>query len=106
MNFQQVSFESAAGKASQLPASDLPEIVFSGKSNVGKSSLLNKLVNRKALARVSATPGKTAAWVWLCPGIPVGKKAVGRAGRRLFCPKQEYPSGHSAAGHAPCAYRG
>lgn len=60
MNFQQVSFESAAGKASQLPASDLPEIVFSGKSNVGKSSLLNKLVNRKALARVSATPGKTA----------------------------------------------
>ena len=48
------------GKASQLPASDLPEIVFSGKSNVGKSSLLNKLVNRKALARVSATPGKTA----------------------------------------------
>ena len=60
MNFQQVSFESAAGKASQLPKSDLPEIVFSGKSNVGKSSLLNKLVNRKALARVSATPGKTA----------------------------------------------
>lgn len=60
MNFQQVSFESAAGKASQLPASDVPEIVFSGKSNVGKSSLLNKLVNRKALARVSATPGKTA----------------------------------------------
>ena len=60
MNFQQVSFESAAGKASQLPKSDVPEIVFSGTSNVGKSSLLNKLVNRKALARVSATPGKTA----------------------------------------------
>ena len=60
MNFQQVAFESAAGKASQLPASNLPEIVFSGKSNVGKSSLLNKLVNRKSLARVSATPGKTA----------------------------------------------
>lgn len=60
MNFQQVSFELSAGKASQLPPSQLPEIVFSGKSNVGKSSLLNKLVNRKALARVSATPGKTA----------------------------------------------
>ncbi len=43
-----------------MPASNLPEIVFSGKSNVGKSSLLNRLVNRKALARVSATPGKTA----------------------------------------------
>lgn len=41
------------------PASDLPEIAFSGRSNVGKSSLLNTLVRRKALARVSGTPGKT-----------------------------------------------
>lgn len=41
------------------PVSELPEIAFSGRSNVGKSSLLNKLVRRKALARVSATPGKT-----------------------------------------------
>jgi len=41
------------------PESDLPEVAFSGRSNVGKSSLLNKLVRRKALARVSATPGKT-----------------------------------------------
>jgi GTP-binding protein len=41
------------------PETDLPEIAFSGRSNVGKSSLLNKLVRRKALARVSATPGKT-----------------------------------------------
>ena len=60
MNFQAVEFEAAAGRADQLKPSDLPEIVFSGKSNVGKSSLINKLVNRKALARVSATPGKTA----------------------------------------------
>lgn len=60
LNYQQAAFEAAAGRADQLPASDLPEIVFSGRSNVGKSSLLNKLVNRKALARVSATPGKTA----------------------------------------------
>lgn len=59
MNFQNAAFELSAGKANQLPISDLPEIVFSGKSNVGKSSLINKLVNRKALARVSATPGKT-----------------------------------------------
>ena len=60
MNFQHAEFELAAGVAAQLPASDLPEVVFSGRSNVGKSSLLNKLVNRKALARTSATPGKTA----------------------------------------------
>ena len=60
MNFQAVEFEAAAGRADQLKRSELPKIVFSGKSNVGKSSLINKLVNRKALARVSATPGKTA----------------------------------------------
>lgn len=60
MNYHNVAFEFSAGKKDQLPASDLPEIVFSGKSNVGKSSLINKLLNRKAMARVSATPGKTA----------------------------------------------
>ncbi|MBQ1507107.1 MAG: YihA family ribosome biogenesis GTP-binding protein [Ruminococcus sp.] len=60
MNFNEVSFEFAAGKANQLPPSDMPEVVFSGHSNVGKSSLINKLVQRKALARVSAQPGKTA----------------------------------------------
>lgn len=60
MNFNEVSFEFAAGKAEQLPQSDFPEIVFSGHSNVGKSSLINKLVQRKALARVSSQPGKTA----------------------------------------------
>ena len=60
MNFQKIEFELAAGKEDQLPESSFPEIVFCGKSNVGKSSLINKLANRKALARVSATPGKTA----------------------------------------------
>ena len=60
MRFDNGVFELAAGRSSQLPAGDLPEIVFSGKSNVGKSSLINKLLNRKNLARVSATPGKTA----------------------------------------------
>ena len=59
MNFNSVTFEASYGTAPQLPASDLPEIVFSGKSNVGKSSLINKLFNRKNLARVSAVPGKT-----------------------------------------------
>lgn len=60
MNFNEVAFEFAAGDVSQLPKSNMPEVVFSGKSNVGKSSLINKLVQRKALARVSSTPGKTA----------------------------------------------
>ena len=82
MNFQTVAFEAAAGRADQLPRSDLPEVVFSGKSNVGKSSLLNKLVNRKAIARVSATPGKTAtinfynldtAWLVDLPGYGYAK---------------------------------
>lgn len=60
MNINNVKFEFAAGSAKQLPKSEKPEVIFSGRSNVGKSSLINKLVNRKSLARVSATPGKTA----------------------------------------------
>lgn len=60
MNYNKAEFEFAAGKASQLPESTMPEVIFSGRSNVGKSSLINKIVNRKMLARVSATPGKTA----------------------------------------------
>ena len=60
MNFNEVNFEFASGAPEQLPKSDMPEIVFSGHSNVGKSSLINKLVQRKALARVSSQPGKTA----------------------------------------------
>ncbi|MBR1779770.1 MAG: YihA family ribosome biogenesis GTP-binding protein [Clostridia bacterium] len=58
-NFNEVSFEGAYGKSNQIKKSTLPEIVFSGRSNVGKSSLINRLVNRRALARVSQTPGKT-----------------------------------------------
>lgn len=60
MNFNKAEFSVACGTPNQLPSSTLPEVVFSGRSNVGKSSLINKIVNRKALARVSATPGKTA----------------------------------------------
>ena len=60
MNYHNVVFETSFGKASQLTKSDLVEIAFAGRSNVGKSSLINKILNRKALARVSAVPGKTA----------------------------------------------
>ncbi len=59
MNLHLAQYEMSAGTSRQLPTPTLPEIVFAGRSNVGKSSLLNKLLNRKALARVSATPGKT-----------------------------------------------
>lgn len=59
MNYNNAVFEKSYGLFSQLPESDLPEIAFAGRSNVGKSSLLNKLFNRKQLARVSSVPGKT-----------------------------------------------
>ena len=60
MNYNRSEFQASYGLSSQLPESDRPEFVFSGRSNVGKSSLINRLCNRKNLARVSATPGKTA----------------------------------------------
>ena len=59
MNLSNASFLAAYGTAEQLPLSTMPEICFSGRSNVGKSSLINKLLSRKAIARVSSTPGKT-----------------------------------------------
>lgn len=59
INFNDAEFEKSVGNLSQLSADGLPEIVFSGKSNVGKSSLINKILNRKSLARVSTKPGKT-----------------------------------------------
>ena len=59
MNYNKVQFEAAFGTLKQIPESDLPEIVFAGRSNVGKSSMLNRIFNRKNLARVSSVPGKT-----------------------------------------------
>ncbi|MBM7684811.1 ribosome biogenesis GTP-binding protein YihA/YsxC [Defluviitalea raffinosedens] len=59
MNVNNVSLDMVCGNPSQFPQSHLNEIAFAGKSNVGKSSLINALVNRKALARTSSQPGKT-----------------------------------------------
>lgn len=59
MNYNNAVFEKAFGTFDQLEVSDLPEICFSGRSNVGKSSLINKVLGRKAIARVSTKPGKT-----------------------------------------------
>ncbi len=60
MKFNQAAFLASYGKFSQIPPCSCMEIAFAGRSNVGKSTLLNKLFNRKSLARVSAVPGKTA----------------------------------------------
>ncbi len=60
IKFEHARFEAAYGTAEQLPESTTPEVSFAGRSNVGKSSLINKLVGRKALARTSSQPGKTA----------------------------------------------
>lgn len=60
MNYNNAQFYTSYGSFSQIPPSERTEIAFSGRSNVGKSSLINKIFNRKSLARVSAVPGKTA----------------------------------------------
>ena len=59
MVIKEVTLETVCGITSTLPENDKPEIAFAGKSNVGKSSLINALMNRKSLALISATPGKT-----------------------------------------------
>ncbi len=59
MIIKQASLETVCGITSKLPENVHPEVAFAGKSNVGKSSLINALVNRKALARTSSQPGKT-----------------------------------------------
>lgn len=60
MNFNKAEFYASYGKFSQIPQCEGIEIAFAGRSNVGKSTLINKLFNRKNLARVSSVPGKTA----------------------------------------------
>ncbi len=59
INFQNATFEKSAVSKEQYPKSEMLEFAFAGRSNVGKSSMINKVLNRKSLARVSGTPGKT-----------------------------------------------
>ena len=70
MRFDKVKYEASYGTVQQLPASEHIEIAFAGRSNVGKSSMLNKILNRKNLARVSSVPGKTVTVNFFdCDGI-------------------------------------
>ena len=59
LNLNNISLRISAGRPDQIPADPIPQIAFSGRSNVGKSSLINSLTGRKSLARVSSAPGKT-----------------------------------------------
>ena len=59
MNVNNVRLDAVAVKREQYPTDGMPEVAFAGKSNVGKSSLINCMINRKALARTSQNPGKT-----------------------------------------------
>ena len=59
LNLNNVNLRISAGQTRQFPGDPIPQVAFSGRSNVGKSSLINSLMNRKSLARVSSAPGKT-----------------------------------------------
>ena len=95
MIIKNVNLETVCGITSKLPESTLPEIAFAGKSNVGKSSLINALMNRKALARTSAQPGKTqtinfynindAMYLVDLPGYGYAKVMVPESFGRYFC---------------------
>lgn len=70
MRFDRVKYEASYGTSQQLPKSDAVEIAFAGRSNVGKSSMLNRVLNRKNLARVSSVPGKTVTVNFFdCDGV-------------------------------------
>mgnify|MGYP000355681935 CR=1 FL=1 len=93
MIIRNINLETVCGLTSQLPDNQLPEIAFAGKSNVGKSSLINALMNRKSYARISATPGKThdhqiftismknciggSSRVWIREGFRTGEGKMG-----------------------------
>lgn len=80
MRLTDAKLECTAYLPEQIPAPSLPEIIFSGRSNVGKSTLLNRLVSRKSLARTSSMPGKTASvnfFTCRCELSPDGEKSTG-----------------------------
>ena len=89
MNFQNVEFLISAAAPKDFPGNRLPEIAFAGKSNVGKSSVINRLLQRKSMAKVGGP-----AWLWLCQGFPGGKGPVEQAHGGLLC-RRPYYSGRA-----------
>ena len=95
INYQLAKFVASYGKVSQIPESTCPEVSFVGRSNVGKSSIMNKLFGRKNLVKVSSTPGKTSNINFFeADDVPAGlrfrppfqgrARPLGRAHRRLL----------------------
>jgi GTP-binding protein len=82
MKILSAEFVTSATQPSQFPPGDLPEVAFAGRSNVGKSSLLNALLGRKGLARVSQTPGRTRLLNFF--RVSMAKDGQGRPGRFMF----------------------
>ena len=94
LNTQNAEFVLSAARLADCPRDSLPQIAFAGRSNVGKSSVINRLLNRKNFARVGSAPGKTThinyfridrkvyfgpAGIWLCQGFQAGTGPVGQA---------------------------
>ncbi len=114
MNVQNVYLEAVGVKDEQYPTSGMPEIAFAGKSNVGKSSLINGLINRKKLARTSSAPGKTQTinfynveeqlYLVDLPGYGYAKvskksrESWAKSHRRLPVQQKDAPTGDSAGG--------
>ena len=101
-NYNNAAYVASYGTAAQLPKSTLPEIAFSGKSNVGKSSLMNTIFARKSLVKVSSKPGKTTTinffsvgGVYFCdlPGYGYAKVAEGERKRWATMMEHYFTSG-------------
>ena len=91
MNIHNVSLTISAVRPNQYPTTGYMEFAFAGRSNVGKSSMINKLLNRKSLARVSGTPGKTITINFyniddtICTAFKVRNGKVGQDDGGLSC---------------------
>lgn len=71
--FKDVEFKASYGKADQIPSQGTPQIAFAGRSNAGKSSLLNAILERKSLAKVSSTPGKQNYSISFCKSFHLSR---------------------------------